>query len=61
MRIIIELPDSWRNSKRRPRKPINLKGSEWSTGPSGTLTVYDKAGNPVLSLAESEWTRVRRG
>lgn len=59
--IIINRPDRWRNGKERPRKPYKItKGRDWSTS-QGTVTVYDKAGNSVLSLAEGEWTKVRPG
>lgn len=59
--IIIDRPKAWRNGKDRPVKPYRLKkGRDWSTI-QGTVTVYDKKGSSILSLAESQWDRVRRG
>jgi hypothetical protein len=59
--IIVERPDAYKRNKYVKRKPYQLKkGRDWGTGTGGTVTVYDKKGNSILSLAEGEWTKVRR-
>lgn len=59
--IIIDRPREWRNNKLRSRKPYKIKGSDWHTGSGGDVTVYRKNGDPVISLSEGEWRKVRRG
>ena len=59
MVIIVEVPPKWRGGKRRPRKPVRVKGSDWNTN-GDTVTIYTKNGDPVMSFAEGEWKRVRR-
>lgn len=59
--IIIDRPDRWRNGKERSRAPYKIKkGRDWGTS-QGTVTVYNKAGDSILSLSEGEWTKIRRG
>jgi hypothetical protein len=57
--IVIELPANWRGGKRRPRKPVRLKGFDWTTN-GDSLSIYTKNGDPVMSFAAGEWVRVRR-
>jgi hypothetical protein len=59
--IIIQRHARWRGGKARPRKPYRIKGSDWATDAAGGITVYRKNGDAIISLADGEWRKVRRG